>query len=635
MADKNYVVSLTVDDSGAVAAVNNMTTALDKADTSTQSLKGQLRQMQQQLANLDPNTEEFQKLSIEAGKLKDKINDASEAVRAQAGPAFESLGNNASLLKQRLFNLDFEGVGQSVKALAGNINNLKFGEASKGVGSLTSGFGALGKALLTNPIFLIGGVIALVVTNIESLINRVPFLSAAFEAVGDVVGTVVQGFKDLTDWIGITENAAADAANKSIELQDETIKQIDRNAKRQIALARQNGKDVNDAIREAEQQKLNTYQKTVDDINNLNGTLTKQQIDARQAASDAIFDIETARIERQADQNQKDIEQKEAREKKAQEDAQKRAEDAAQKAKERRQKEKEQREYEAQFIAELYAEQDAQIEANNKELADRLAAIWQRANELSRAATQEQADEIKAIQDELEVYLDEKGKTAQELELQRLQDAYFEKKTLLENAGQDTTAITEKYEAEQDAIKKKYADEDAARQQELTQKKIQFAGNALNAIAGLADAFAGKDKKNAKRNFQISKAFSIAQAGVNTALAATAALALKPSESLFPGQRFVEMGLAIAAGVAQIAKISSTKFNESGGDSGGGGGSSNFASMASSAMGSGGTVPTFNAMNLAMLQNRPEQTPKAYVLAQDVSSAVEARDKVRDLARIN
>jgi len=634
MADKNYVVSLTVDDSGAVAAVNNMTTALDKADNSTQSLKAQLRSMQQQLATLDPNTEEFQKLSTAAGEIKDKINDASEAIRAQAGPAFESLGNNASLLKQRLFNLDFEGVGQSVKALAGNINNLKFGEASKGVGSLTSGFGALGKALLTNPIFLIGGVIALVVTNIESLINRVPFLSAAFEAVGDVVGTVIQAFKDLTDWIGITENAAADAANKSIELQDETIKQIDRNAKRQIALARQNGKDVNDAIREAEQQKLNTYQKTVDDINKLNGTLTKEQIDARQAASDAIFDIETARIERQADQNQKDIEQKEAREKKAQEDAQKRAEDAAQKAKERRQKEIEQRQFEAQFIADLYAEQDAQIEANNKELADRLAAIWQRANDLSRAATQEQADEIKAIQDELEIYLDEKGKTAQELELQRLQDAYFEKKTLLENANKDTTAITEKYEAEQDAIKKKYADEDAARQQELTQKKIQFAGNALNAIAGLADAFASKDKKNAKRNFQISKAFSIAQAGVNTALAATSALALKPSESLFPGQRFVEMGLAIAAGVAQIAKISSTKFNESVGDSGGGG-SSNFASMASSAMGSGGTVPTFNAMNLAMLQNRPEQTPKAYVLAQDVSSAVEARDKVRDLARIN
>ena len=635
MADKNYVVSLTVDDSGAVAAVNQMTTALDKADNSTQSLKAQLRQMQQQLANLDPNTEEFQKLSTAAGEIKDKINDASEAIRAQAGPAFESLGNNASLLKQRLFNLDFEGVGQSVKALAGNVNNLKFGEATKGLSSLTSGFAALGKALISNPIILIGSVIALIIVNLDKLANAIPFVGKAFEVVGDVIGKVVQGFKDLTDWIGITENAAVDAANKSIDLQDKTIKDIERNAKRQVAIAKQLGQDVNQVVIDAEQKKLETYQKTIDDINKLNGKLTDEQIKARQDASDAIFDIETARIERQADQNQKEIDQKEAREKKAQEDAQKRAEDAAQKAKERRQKEKEQREYEAQFIAELYAEQDAQIEANNKELADRLAAIWQRANELSRAATQEQADEIKAIEDELEIYLDEKGKTAQQLELQRLQDAYFEKKTLLENAGKDTTAITEKYQAEENAIKKKYADEEVARQQELTQKKIQFAGNALNAIAGLADAFAGKDKKNAKRNFQISKAFSIAQAGVNTALAATAALALKPSESLFPGQRFVEMGLAIAAGVAQIAKISSTKFNESGGDSGGGGGSSNFASMASSAMGGGGTVPTFNAMNLAMLQNRPEQTPKAYVLAQDVSSAVEARDKVRDLARIN
>ena len=94
MADKNYVVSLTVDDSGAVAAVNQMTTALDKADTSTQSLKTQLRQMQQELQKLDIGSEEFQKLSIEAGKLKDQINDTAEAVRANAGNAFEGLRNN-------------------------------------------------------------------------------------------------------------------------------------------------------------------------------------------------------------------------------------------------------------------------------------------------------------------------------------------------------------------------------------------------------------------------------------------------------------------------------------------------------------------------------------------------------------
>ena len=635
MADKNYVVSLTVDDSGAVAAVNQMTTALDRADNSTQSLKAQLREMQAQLANLDPNTDEFRKLSVAAGEVKDKIKDASEAISAQAGPAFETLGNNAALLKQRLFSLDFEGVGQSVKALAGNVNNLNFGNATKGLSSLTSGFASLGKALLTNPIILIGSVLALIITNLDKLANAIPLVGKAFEVVGNVIGKVVQGFKDLTDWIGITENAAVDAANKSIELQDQTIKDIERNAKRQVAIAKQLGQDVNQATIEAEQKKLETYQKTIDDIDKLTGKLTDEQIKARKAASDAIFDIETARIERQAEQNQKDIAEKEAREKKAQEEANKRAEEAAKKDQERRQKEKEQREFEAQFIAELYAEQDAQIEANNKALADRLAAIWQRANELSRAAQQTQSDEIKAIQDELDVYLDEKGKSEQELELQRLQDAYFEKKTLLENAGQDTTALTEKFEAEQNAIKDKYAKEEDARQKELNRKKVQLAADAFGALAALDSAFSANNKKGARAAFNRNKAYGIAQAGIQTGLAVTAALTAGGNPiKLATGVQFVEAGIAAATGIAQIAKIAATKFSESGSDA-----PSSTGGVPSVGTGGGGgnvgTVPTFNALNLGVLQNRPEQTVKSYVLAQDVSSAVEARDKVRDLARIN
>ena len=102
MAEKNYVVSLSIDDKGAVAAVNDMTTALNKADTSSQSLKTQLRQMQQELQKIDVGSAEFQKLSQEAGKLKDQINDAAEAVRANAGGSFESLSNNASLLKDQI-----------------------------------------------------------------------------------------------------------------------------------------------------------------------------------------------------------------------------------------------------------------------------------------------------------------------------------------------------------------------------------------------------------------------------------------------------------------------------------------------------------------------------------------------------
>ena len=636
MATNNYVVSLSIDDKGAVAAVNDMTKALDKADSSSQSLKAQLRQMQQELQKLDVGSAEFQKLSREAGELKDRINDASEAVRANAGGAFETLGNNASLLRQRLFSLDFEGVGQSVKALAANVNNLKFGEASKGVGSLTSGFGALGKALLTNPIILIGGVIALIITNLEKLANVIPFVGKAFEVVGGIIDTVVQGFKDLTDWINITENAAVDAANKSIEAQDETIKAIDRNAKRQVAIAKQLGQDVNAATIEAEQKKLEAYQKTIDDIDKLNGKLTDEQIKARKAASEAIFDIETARIERQAEQNQKDIAEKEAREKKAQEDAEKRAEDAAKKAAERRQKEREQREYEAQFIADLYAEQDAQIEANNQALADRLAAIWQKANELSRAAQQQQADEIEAIQLDIEQRLDERGKSARELEMQALNDKYFEQKTMLENAGQETTALTELYESEQNAIKEKYAQEDLDRKQRIQDFTISSAQSGLSTIQSFTELFAKKSEASAKRAFQIQKAVSIAQTTIDTykgAQSIFAAAAANPATILFPAQPFIAAGLAVAAGIANVAKIASQKFEGGGGISGGGGGG--IPSLGGGGGGSQPSVPAFNALNLGFLQNRPDQTPKAYVLAQDVSTAVEARDKVRDLARIN
>lgn len=637
MADKNYVVSLTVDDSGAVAAVNQMTTALDRADNSTQSLKAQLREMQAQLANLDPNTDEFRKLSVAAGEVKDKIKDASEAISAQAGPAFETLGNNAALLKQRLFSLDFEGVGQSVKALAGNVNNLNFGNATKGLSSLTSGFASLGKALLTNPIILIGSVLALIITNLDKLANAIPLVGKAFEVVGNVIGKVVQGFKDLTDWIGLTENAAVDAANKSIDLQDQTIKDIERNAKRQVAIAKQLGQDVNQATIEAEQKKLETYQKTIDDIDKLTGKLTDEQIKARQAASDAIFDIETARIERQAEQNQKDIAEKEAREKKAQEEANKRAEEAAKKEQERRQKEKEQREFEAQFIAELYAEQDAQIEANNKALADRLTAIWQRANELSRAAQQTQSDEIKDIQDELDVYLDEKGKSEQELELQRLQDNYFEKKTLLENAGEDTATLTEKYNQQVADINQKYYDEEIALAEQKKQKQFELINSGLNALVALNNAFEGKTEAQRKKAFNRNKALQIAQTLATTYQSATTAYASQiiPLDPTSPVRGAIAAGIAIAAGLANVAKISQQKYDGGGSQSAGGGGGGNVPSLGGDSGGNVGTVPTFNALNLGVLQNRPDQTVKSYVLAQDVSSAVEARDKVRDLARIN
>ena len=633
MATNNYVVSLSIDDKGAVAAVNNMTTALDKADNSTQSLKAQLREMQANLATLDVNSEEFEKLSRAAGKLKDQINDASEAVRANAGNAFESLSNNSAVLRQRLFDLDFEGAGQSVKALATSAKNLTFKEATAGIKGLTSGLVDLGKAILTNPILLLGGAIVAVVANFEKLTQVGGAVGNFFSGISTLIDDVKNGLMDFTDALGLTDFKAQELADNQKKRNEDAKKNLQEfaegldsgieakkrkfieDADGNLKLATENYKKYVDATKEQNNRLISEYNNLIDNgkqVDAYTEDRVKTAIKENKLLEASVKDLEN--------QTKDADNQITASARKAAED-QKKIRDAA----------LQERIAQAQFLFELNQRLDAIGEQNAQDIETRITNTFLKYAEKSKLLeAQAFGDEQTAAQLRFELQA-----TEQEKELAALDEQYREKRRLAGNDAELRKQLTEQYLLDEAAIKKKYADADAARQQELTQKKIQFAGNALNAIAGLADAFAGKDKKNAKRNFQISKAFSIAQAGVNTALAATAALALKPSESLFPGQRFVEMGLAIAAGVAQIAKISSTKFNESGGDSGGGGGSSNFASMASSAMGGGGTVPTFNAMNLAMLQNRPEQTPKAYVLAQDVSSAVEARDKVRDLARIN
>ena len=662
MADKNYVVSLTVDDSGAVAAVNQMTTALDKADTSTQSLKAQLRQMQQELQKLDIGSEEFQKLSIEAGKLKDQINDAAEAVRANAGNAFEGLKNNAGLLKDRLMNLDLEGVGQSFKGIAGNIKGISFKEVQSGISALGSGLASIGKALLTNPLFLLAAAIGAAVAYSDELLSLVDGITEEDEkqlnlqkqkaALAVEQLDTISGQEEILKEQGKTEEEIRDLKQQALDVaiteQEVVLATQKAQLQGQIDAAQRN-KDILKGILEfltaPSRLLLEVVNKLLDAANYVGiiSDETRKSIGDTTALLDqgidkiasSLFDPEQVKKDGEAA-----IKESEKQLLKLQNQAaglrNKDREDAKKKNQEKIDDKKKAAEEElsvSQLMAQLTADDAAEIEKNNEDLAARVRAIWEKAYALSAQAQQTQADEIKAIQDELEVYLDEKGKSAQELELQRLQDAYFEKKTLLENAGQDTTAITEKYEAEQNAIKDKYAKEEDARQKESNRKKVQLAADAFGALAALDGAFSANNKKGARAAFNRNKAYGIAQAGIQTGLAVTAALTAGGNPiKLATGAQFLEAGIAAATGIAQIAKIASTKFSDSGGDAPSGGGG---VPSVGGGGGNQGTVPTFNALNLDFLKNRPEQTPKAYVLAQDVSSAVEARDKVRDLARIN
>lgn len=153
---------------------------------------------------------------------------------------------------------------------------------------------------------------------------------------------------------------------------------------------------------------------------------------------------------------------------------------------------------------------------------------------------------------------------------------------------------------------------------ELRDAQINMATSGLSIISDLADTFQKDNEKSAKRAFKIQKAANLASALISTYTAVTAALTAGGNPiKLATGAQFIDAGIALASGLASVAKIAKTKF-EGGGDTGGGG-------INLSAPSAGGTqAPSFNVVGnsgvnqLAQLQQTPVQ---AYVVSGQVTTA--------------
>lgn len=210
---------------------------------------------------------------------------------------------------------------------------------------------------------------------------------------------------------------------------------------------------------------------------------------------------------------------------------------------------------------------------------------------------------------------EELGKIAAEQEQakrdQMMADALLE--------GQLRTAIFEKELADLE-------EQDRLKQERIKRNKefaIQSSIDTFQTIADVASAFAGKDKEQQKKAFQIQKAANIAKATVETYKSATGAYAsqLIPGDPTSPIRATIAAAIAVAAGIANVKKIASTQF-DAGGTSASAGGS-----MGSGATGGGAitTPANFNIVGNAGANplaglNQPIQ---AYVVSGQITSAQE------------
>ena len=662
----------------------------------TISLKAQLRELQVQLANTEPDSDKYVELAQAASEVKDKIADAAEAVGTQAGSAFERVGNSLGLVTGRLTSLDFGGAAEGAKLLAKNISDVKFSDITEGIKATSKSFITLGKALLTNPLFLLTSVIVTIITNFDTLKNVIPGLGAVMEVIGEVVSFITDGVKSLSDAILGTEFIANDALNNSIAARDAALKELDKQEKRAVANAKKNGESVTAVEEKYANERIKTYQDIIDQAAYLTSQgikLTQDQIKGVEEANAALFDIETQQIQKQAEV----AEQARKAEEKRLADIEKKRDDAAKKAQERANKIKAQEQEVADAIKASKEEQfQATLSAEEKELravAVKYNQLKEKAGanaELQKQLREQELGDLQVISDKYfqqrldtelanQIKIDEAKLAAEKAyqeALQQLQEETFI--ATLSEQDKEELAISQKYdklfelaqgnrdrekeitdlqEAELNIIREKYrkedqqkadekakedkekaeakAKEDLEREQSIADAKIAITQQSLGAISTFIGAIAKKDEASQKRAFRAQKAVSIAQATIDTYASANAAFLStqkNPVSILFPAAPYIAAGGAIAAGIANVATIAKQEFT---------GGtptetSENNPPSLDGGGGSGGAeTAQFNPFASAFLQDRPEQvTPRAYVLAGDVASQQEVRVKVEDLSRI-
>lgn len=192
------------------------------------AIKKELRDLKGAIANAT-DSETIAKLSQRAGELKDQLADANEQVSIFAsGSKFEQINNGLGSIKDSIMSLDFAEAGDKAKLLTSalkGINPADFAEQFKGfgkiLGSLGSAVGVLAKqfisfgvSLLANPIFLLVAVITAIVAAILIFLNKIGVLKKVIDTLMAPVKALIQGFKDLTDWLGLTSFAAEENAAK-------------------------------------------------------------------------------------------------------------------------------------------------------------------------------------------------------------------------------------------------------------------------------------------------------------------------------------------------------------------------------------------------------------------------------------
>lgn len=176
----------------------------EKTEKKTKSLTAQLKSLKEQIATAtDPK--EATRLAEAAGKIEKQLRGVNKQIDEFTQSKFQNITGSLGEVGQKIAKLDFAGALKSSKQFGEAVKSVTFKESIGGIKNLGSTLLNLGKAMLTSPIFLIGGAIIGIVANFDKLKNAGGVVGKVFSAVGDIIGGVVHVIEEVANYLGLID----------------------------------------------------------------------------------------------------------------------------------------------------------------------------------------------------------------------------------------------------------------------------------------------------------------------------------------------------------------------------------------------------------------------------------------------
>jgi hypothetical protein len=265
------------------------------------------------------DSDEFKEAQKRAGELNDKIQDVSESTKALTGEPIEKLSGSFGLLGDKLRAGDFKGASAQIGSIVKVSREMTFKQAISGIGGFGKSMGQLGKAIITNPLFLIPAIVIGVGVAFYKLKDSIKPITAIFDAIGDSIGWVVDKLKAFADAMGLSSFAFDKMNQGIIDNNEKALQSINDRYDGEISALKRAHKETvfaeiekEKAVQKTLQSSLNALKErekmhkelTTDELEQQT-ELSKQLSESYRTTSDAWASYQDRQIEKTTQANEK------------------------------------------------------------------------------------------------------------------------------------------------------------------------------------------------------------------------------------------------------------------------------------------------------------------------------------------